>query len=181
MSSLVLWPHFYRKEKWLFQKLLQPISTEARGEHLCLLKLLLDKSTRPSPSPHKPSELGHPGLKNTFNTDVFIDLFYRSGEENGCSEVNVSTIPVAIMSSIGRLAVLGRSQSPGLGTVWIMTALKKKPGNTWRLKTLSETHKVEPLSYADEVQVEEKQVFMQNDGGCVKNEGRRDNVNPHIQ
>lgn len=167
VSSLVLWPHFYRKEKWLFQKLLQPISTEAHGEHLCLLKLLLDKSTRPSPSPHKPSELRHPGLKNTFDTDVFIDLFYRSGEVNGCFEINVSTIPVAIMSSICRLAVLGGSQSPGLGTVWIMTALKK-PMNTWRLKTLLETHKVELLSYADEVQVEEKQ-------------GRRNNVNPQIQ
>lgn len=179
----MLWPHLYRKEKWLFQKLLQPISTEAHGEHLCLQKLLLDKSTRPSPSPHKPSELlqlGHPGLRNTFDTDVFIDVFYWSGEENGCVEMNVSAIPVAIMSRSRRLAVLGRSQSLGLGTVWIMTALKKST-NTRRLKTLSETRKVELLSYADEVPVEGKQVFMQNDGGCMKNEGRRTNINPHIQ
>lgn len=143
MSSLVLWPHFYRKEKWLFQNLLRPISTEARGEHLCLQKLLLDKSSRPSPSPHKPSELlqlGRPGLKNTFTTDVFIDLFYWSGE--GCFDINASTIPVGITPSSCRLAVLGRSQSLGLGTVRIMTALKK-PMNTRRWKTLSETRKVE--------------------------------------
>lgn len=43
----------------------------------------------------------------------------------------------------------------------------------WRLKTLSETRKVELFSYADGVQVGEKQVFVQNDGGCLKGEGWR--------
>lgn len=72
---------------------------------------------------------------------------------------------------------LGRSQSLGLGTVWE----EKQLLNMWRLKSLSETRKVELLSYADEVQVEEKQGFMQNDGSSMKNEGRRNNVSPHIQ
>lgn len=37
------------------------------------------------------------------------------------------------------------------------------------------------MNYANEVQVEEKRVFMQNDGSCMKNEGRRNNVNPHLR
>lgn len=176
MSSLVLWPHFYRKEKWLFQKLLRPISTEAHGEHLCLQKLLLDKSTRPSPSPHKPSELlqlGCPGSQNTCSVDIFFDLCHWSGEANGCLRQKSWQLLLWGHHSPWP-AVMGRSQPLGAGTAWSKTALKKFI-DAWRLKTLSETRKVGLLSYANELEVGKKHVFMQNDGSCIKNEGRRNN------
>lgn len=48
-ASLTLWPHFYKKRKRLFKGIFQLVSTEARGEHLCLRRLLLDESTWPTP------------------------------------------------------------------------------------------------------------------------------------
>lgn len=178
MSSLVLWPHFYRKEKWLFQNLLRPISTEACGEHLCLQKLLLDKSSRPSPSPHQPSELlqlGHPGLKNTFNTDVFYwfvllewwRLLWNKHLNNPCW-VQVQEL---------QTGCAGLIRVPGLGDHLNYDSAEKSP---W-IHEGEKLCKVKLWSYADEVQVEEKRVFMQNDGGCMKNEGRRNNINPHVQ
>lgn len=160
---------------------MRPISTEARGEHLCLQKLLLDKSSRPSPSPHKPSELlqlGRPGLKNTFNTDVFIDLFYWSGE--GCCEINASTIQCWYHVQQLQTGCAGQIPVPGLRDRPNYDSAEKAHEYA-KVKNFVRDTQGRAVNYADEVQVEEKRVFMQKDGSCVKNEGRRNNVNPHFQ
>lgn len=181
MSSLVLWPHFYRKEKWLFQKLLQPIFTEAHGEHLCLQRLLLDKSTRPSVCPHKPAELiQHRSLdsENAFNLNIFTDLCYWHVEAKGglehkrpdsCCGDRVHEPPTGCAWQI---------PASRMWKAWNMTVLEKSM-KAWRLKTFLETTEVELLSYANELQVRKKQVFMQNDGGCIKNEGRGNSFSTH--
>lgn len=65
---------------------------------------------------------------------------------------------------------MGRSQPLGAGTA------SKKFMDARRVKTLSETCKVGLLSDANELEVGRKHVFMQNDGSCVKNEGRGNNL-----
>lgn len=143
MSSLVLWPHFYRKEKWLFQKLLQPISTEAHGEHLCLQRLLLDKSTRPSACPHKPAELiQHRSLdsENAFNLNIFTDLCYwhvdaKGGSEHkrpdSCCGDRVHEPPTGCARQIPASRMWNGMKHDSAGKVQESMKVKNFPGDNW--------------------------------------------------
>lgn len=54
-----------------------------------------------------------------------------------------------------------------------------KVQESMKVKNFPETSEVELLSYANERQVGKKQVFMKNDGGCIKNEGRGNSFSTH--